>query len=357
MKNSGILIMPSSDNGESIRNVIVSLFATARENKNSFPDIDKILFLETGELSTIKINDETLKAPEAYKLILKSLELDCLECRWRQLKDITNDIPNILLSAIREAGTENVVIDLTCGKKDITGPLYAAASIANVNKILYVNVHKKDGVFPKLSITDSDIANKVEIVYFSGMRSWERLASLNHLEIISYKERIGKISCKGDTKLLFDLSYNYLKQVLQEYFNLNKENYRNIIRDIGLINETFIQHLKVYLNQAKSETIKDQATNVGSILKEIKNNDQNIVEFCPEYAQFRKCVSCFFEIENYIRVIRNQASHEADVMFSKHEARLAIDMFVMILEGLYESGLINAIYNRLEKEGEECIYQ
>ena len=62
MKKSGVLIIPSNKNGDTLLNVLSVVFDKETKKKHKFPDIKKITFLETDDANEsdpkIKLNEE-----------------------------------------------------------------------------------------------------------------------------------------------------------------------------------------------------------------------------------------------------------------------------------------------------------
>ena len=166
---NGILIIPSSPNGDTIENILRIVFDQQSIVDNSLPCVDKVTFLESGNLTGMKLHGTSYSLASGYEEIFLRLNLAHIECRRRKINKYAEEIPSIIMSAIREVGRENIILDLTSGKKDITGSLYTAATICNISNMIYVEVlRRSDNCFYVLANEDN-IQSKYTLTKFQSL--------------------------------------------------------------------------------------------------------------------------------------------------------------------------------------------
>ena len=147
--------MPLSTNADSMMNILNIIFCRECSEKYNLPAVNKITLLDSSaQSSEIILNGEMVDEWQLLAAIRDMLGDSCIEIRHSIITSYAKDIPRVIMSGVKEVGKENIIIDLTCGKKDITGSLYTTASIGQIEHMIYVEVPRIKGVFPKFDRND-----------------------------------------------------------------------------------------------------------------------------------------------------------------------------------------------------------
>ncbi len=350
-RTNGLLIMPVSVNGASMRNILNVLFSPVVCEKYRLPIIQTVSFLHQEEtVKTVKIGEGKISAVEACHRLVKEVSTG-VEVRFVPIVDYGRDIPQTILKAVKEVGKENLVLDLTSGKKDITGILYTAACISEIENMIYIDVGRDEttGEFHSLSKTDAGIATKVKLTKFETISEIENLASLNHMDFIIYKKSVQEIlpDENHDYHVKFDHAIDY-------YFG---RDYQNCIREIGLLNESIVKRLAVsFLKYFKEPRVKG-SNNLGIIMNfqkeyekcadpkrwsEKKELQETFETMNPVFSRF----PAIFEMVSAITNYRNLVSHPKRFAPERDDAKLVIDLMLRVCRSLSELNWFD------EKEGE-----
>ena len=269
--SKGLLIIPSSTNGNSLLNVLTAIVTKKGREITKLPEVDTILFLETSNMMNITITDDepiTYELGLAYREIQKRLNLNNIEIRYKKIQSEAEQIPDIIGDAIREIGLKDkIIIDLTTGKKEMTGSLYTAGTLSGINNMVYVDVQKdkESGKFYSLW-KKGPIDNTFQLRKFQPLKELQTLAFSNDIEFVFYKENINSINNHNDVVL--NKLIEYFSNAVRFYFSNDmkseKENLSSCVRNIGMFNEKLIGIIYTYFEKVFDETKGD----VGTIGKE-----------------------------------------------------------------------------------------
>lgn len=350
MNRKGILFLPLSYNADSMRNIINIVFCDEYCMASGLPLVDKITFLATTEFdSQIDYEGQKITGNEFCQKIRMEIGNDCVEIRQRVVISYAKDIPKVIMDGVREVGKENIIIDLTCGKKDITGSLYTTASIGQIHNMIYVDVPRINGVFPKLERNDYEgIKDKFRMTRYESLDEIENLASLNEMDFIFYKKNIQEIKQAIDSPKI-ESYCSQIGHVVEEYFSGNEDNYRNAIRTLGLISEEVVSSLgselyeefsdlglKKYNAKRSLDTIRE--------LEEIYQRKETPAETRKKMDPIFSKMPAIFEVFEMIRIYRNRASHYDEFNYKKEEVKLLIDMMLLLFSSMMENGLAERIW-------------
>ena len=222
-------------------------------------------------MENITITDDEAKTYElgvAYRQIQEKLGLDSIEIRYKKIQSEAEQIPDIIGDAIREIGLkEKIIIDLTTGKKEMTGSLYTAGTLSGIDNMVYVDVkkNKESGKFYSLW-KKGPIDGAFQLRKFQPLKELKTLAFSNDIEFVFYKENINSINNHNDVVL--NKLIEYFSNAVRFYFSNDKkgekENLSSCVRNIGMFNEKLIGIIYAYFEKVFEETKGD----VGSISKE-----------------------------------------------------------------------------------------
>lgn len=360
MKKSGVLIIPSNKNGDTLLNVLSIVFDKETKKKHKFPDIKKITFLETDDVNEsdpkIKLNEEYLSQPDAYKKMLNILGLKGMEIRAKELVDYVKDIPEIIMSAINETGDQDqIVLDLTNGTKEITGTLYTAGTICGIEKMIYIQVKRdQDGKFYHLN-EEKDKTDLYDLTTFKALDDIQILASMNGMEFIMYKKKIDELRNRKNTDFFNDLCVR-LDNAVGYYFDGSESGIPQAIQNIGIMNEHLMRAVIRSFEPIWRENEKDQNRRLKpNVLRESQewylNQEQSVREGklkdtkkWEDYNMLFRTAPNFCNYFYMEKVYRNMVSHGLKQELKKEDAKAAITIMFRMIDGLLESSLSEEIF-------------
>lgn len=354
---NGILILPSSKTESAIKNILSIMFDANCLKKEKLPFVSKVLFIETDDS----------KYEGNYSELLSSLNLDNVEIRKKRVSCPVSEIPAIIMSAVREVGTEHIIMDLTCGMKDITGSLYTAATLSGIDNITYTSVKHQENN-PRAFYDLSSIANKDEYYILKKYKSigeLTQLASLNCIDIIEYKKDILKIRQRLNGSGNIELLCLSLDSAIENYFTSSTASYYSCIQKIGVGNEFIVGLLSksfislfgrddfdFHTNQPYENIRKCQEKYIKLSDKVRKNtiteNEQALLNKLNEIFSY---IPALYHFVTTLKIYRNRVSHEIATTFSKEDAKLCIEIYFKIINGLCQSNFNSDIFEISESEG------
>ena len=354
--NGGILIISSSPNGDTIENILRIVFDNQSAMEHCLPHVDRVTFLETEGLTKMKLHGEMYSLSTGYEKILERLGLESVEFRRRRIAKYAEEIPAIIMAAIREVGREQIILDLTSGKKDITGSLYTAATICNISNMIYVDVLRCPNTSNFYALADEiNIQNKYTLSKFHSLDALERLAAQNCMEFVIYKKSVAQINERYQNQSL-DIYCSHLINAIDNYFNGNAHALSQSIRNIGVINEQLIglvshalvnkfQHLNISF---ASNSVFGPITAFSEEYHKLsgkKNRTAGDDEKLAELSTVFSFVPTLFHLLKSIQIYRNLVSHEMIPAVKKEDAKLMINMMLKLLTGLCDSSLASELFD------------
>lgn len=347
-ERNGILFIPLSYNGDSMLNILNVVFSEKSCEMYNMPMIDKVTFLVAADSpEKIRLQGQEYDSDTACNMLCRSLGEKCYEIRKSLVKNYARDIPMIIMSAVREVGRDRLIIDLTCGKKDITGSLYTSASISQIANMIYVEVNRdSEGRFYQLDKDDVDLTEKFKLTKYESLDEIERLASLNCMDFIFYKKNIQDMN-ESASSAKVESYCSQINHVVEEYFSEKKEDYKNAIREVGLINEEMmsalgkylLEHYKAYLSEAKSWRSMDVIRTL-----EAKYQSKEIdAKSKQDLDRFFGKNPVIFEMLEILRIYRNRASHNHHLDFTREEVKLVLDILLQIMNNLSAAGILEEV--------------
>ena len=346
LPDNGLLIMPVSINGASMRNILNVLFSPVIRKRYRLPQIQTVSFLhQEAAAKTVTIDGGKTSAEEACSRLVKEVATG-VEVRFVPIADYAKDIPQAILRAVKDVGKANLVLDLTSGKKDITGILYTAACISEIENMIYIDVRRdvSTGDFHSLSATDSDIEQKVNLTKFETISEIENLASLNHMDFIIYKKSIQEILPENDEIPNNEDYHVKFNHAIDYYF---RKEYQNCIREIGLLNESIMKRLADAFSTLFEEACPKGMRNLDIIMKlqmkyeecaDPKRRDGK-VGLQKAYERLHPVFDHFpaiFEMVSAIHNYRNLVSHDKHFTPMRDDAKLVIDLMLRVCRSLFE---------------------
>lgn len=339
--DKGILIMPLSTNGASMRNVLEVLYSQRIQATYSLPAVNTICFLRSSDSVTIDINGKAMPCCEAIDILMEDIDPDA-QIRFARIREYATEVPEIILKAAKEVGKSKLILDLTAGKKDITGSLYTSACLAEIENTIYVDVHRDPDArtFFTIRRDDPKILEKVNVIKFKSISEIEKLASLNMKDFIFYKKYLETVVPAEDEATLLQF-----QNAIASYFKREPDSYRNCIRDIGLINENVLSKLVNYLRSYTCSCVKADKPDLITLYA-AQQRYEKIVRESPialDSDDDRKLTTLFshfpacFEMISMIRNYRNLVSHNKGFIPCKDDAKLVLDTMLRILKSLSDA--------------------
>ena len=312
------------------------------------PYVDKINFLATTEFdSELMYQGNKITGNEFCQLIIREIGGDCVEIRQRVVSSYAKEIPKVIMDGVKEVGKENIIIDLTCGKKDITGSLYTTASIGQISNMIYVEVPRIDGGFPVFDRNNYEYMNgKFTVTRYESLNEIEKIASMNGMDFIFYKKNIQELR-QSISSLKIESFCTQLEYVVEEYFSGTEANYRNAIRTLGLINEEIINSIpvesffeKLGLKDCDSKKRLNMVAKLESIYQQKEITDEKRQLLDPLFSK----IPTAYELFETIRIYRNRASHYMGYEYKREEVKLLMDMLMLVFNGWIDSGMASTIW-------------
>lgn len=264
-------------------------------------------------------------------------------------------IPETMSQLIREYGPENVIVDLSNGQKITTSILYAASTISRITNIFALEFKNRP---PKnIDIADLQHPEDWDYIKVNPLEGLTKITQSSYIELIYYRDRIEQLvtSLKGKNPTLADKIASYLQNALVSYFYISsieitmQHHIENCISALGKVCEEiafvwhhFCQKEKIITTQADS--FNSRIKQIVSRWNEYRNNaakqaldtsDKVIKDsIIPTLA-----VDTTLEI---MHVFRNFASHHGQYyVFDRHDARLALDATLLMIERLLITSILD----------------
>ena len=335
----GILIMPLSTNGASMRNVLEVLYSSKVQSNYSLPTIGTVCFLRSPDCGIVNLDGSELPYCTAVGELMSQVD-PYAQFRFTLIREYATDVPQIILDAAKEVGKSKLILDLTAGKKDITGSLYTSACLAEIENTIYVDVHRNPDTrtFFTLQQDDPDILDKVNVIKFKSISEIERLASLNMKDFIFYKKYLEDVVTEDDEATILQF-----QNAIASYFKRDQDSYRNCIRDIGLINENVLSKIAADLRTNCCQYVKNDKPDLIVLYaaqqhyeKLIRDNDAIGDDAAKKLVNLFSHFPACFEMISMIRNYRNLVSHNKGFTPCRDDAKLVLDTMLRILKSLSE---------------------
>ena len=349
----GILFIPISYNADSMQNIINILFCDELCKIENLPMVDKITFLTTldGD-SKIVFHKEEIQINSFLEHIRKELKGICVEIRQRTISNYAKDIPVVIMDGIKEVGKDSIIIDLTCGKKDITGSLYTTASISRISNMVYIDVPRLNGAFPEFTRDYKSMEGKFTITRFESMDEIENLASLNEMGFIYYKKNIQEIR-QSIPGVKMETYCGQLERAVEKYFSNKKGSCREAIRELGLVNEDLMPSLggalyekykALGLKPFKRERSLDTIRKLEELFSS-KTTEKDTVKWLNEAFGNNPAL---YEMLEILRIYRNKSAHDVNFEYTKEEVKVLIDMLLLIFNNIIKMDFADTVWKEDE---------
>ena len=263
-------------------------------------------------------------------------------------------VPNRLSRLIRDFGVDNIIVDLSNGQKITTSVLYAVSTISRIDQIYALEFHVR--LTPDTQLSDLTYGEDWNYTRIHPLKEILNITQSSYVELIYYRDRIENIVSALEAKnLQFAVdARDRLEHSLVDYFTwsvsdaYSPERLERCVNGLGKICEDAASAWHQYCR--REGLITTQANNFNAQVKQIisrwdkyrkeaadgnlDTTNENVVgAVVPTLA-----------IDNQLetmRIYRNLASHSTrHYRYSKHDARLALDSTLLVLERLADSIII-----------------
>lgn len=323
------LIIAGSTNVDNMANV----FYVANKY---FGKIKRIFILDTPEaLKEIKKRTKYI-----HEIIGGDAIVISRTVKDEEVQKIVPQIVSEALSSTEGDAEENVVVDLTNGKRRVTTVLYAAASLSKIQNIFYLFVPPQNWAKRYYELTESDY----EIQKYEPLTEVSELEQSSYFELIFYKDEMNNLWRKYEVipKHVTSKYKELLWHSIHDYF---MKRYKGSIEMCGEICENLAlrayQFLKKHKKLKSDKEQIDFAFYITRIRADVLNPLRGKLGGKKDIDQFEKemCkLICFDNLLESMRVYRNYTHHLTNhVSFKKRDAKLVLDATILLLNQVSEN--------------------
>ncbi len=247
-------------------------------------------------------------------------------------------LPELLSGELKLRDREEIVIDLTNGTKAMSALLYAAGSLLQVKQLFFLTVKPLARQKKPEQYESTDYW--VELI--DPLQNIRELGKHGFFDLIYYRETINSI-LKNLPKGFHSFSSIELEQTLlraiEEFF---KNDFKGSTTNAGRIGESISMYICEKIKNEHKGKIKrkkpyDFNDSIIFLNQEICENirvklrdDEELTSIEKRWLPLRNAD----KILDYIRVLRNEASHPRRYEFARGEAKAVIDGVLGLLENL-----------------------
>lgn len=266
-------------------------------------------------------------------------------------------IPDRLSRLLRQYKNEDLVIDLSNGQKLTTSVLYAVATISRLSKIYaleFTNRPTQETAIQKLSRP-----KEWDYVQIQPLKEILNITQSSYVELIYYRDRIDDITTAIQAKnpRFADAIKDRLDNSLIDYFALSAfnlespERLERCVNGLGKVCEDIAIVWYGYCCQNGIILGPAMATDFNARVKQIIKRwgeyraEASSGKLASTNEIVREAIIPTLGVDTQLetmRVYRNLASHSMrHYYYSKADARLALDLTLLILQRLSQSAIID----------------
>ncbi|GAB4198439.1 MAG: hypothetical protein OHK0022_17800 [Roseiflexaceae bacterium] len=315
--------------------------------KTVFKEIEAIHIFDTQESA---IHAERSQRNAKIRSILGDIDINTSLVNYENLQIV---IPDRISRAIRSYGTDGIIVDLSNGQKITSSVLYAVSTISRINNIYTLEFRTK--ITKETKISDLNYGEDWDYVRILPLKEILNITQSSYVELVYYRDRIAEITIKIEQRnrsLASDVR-DRLEHSLIDYFTLSTsgsspERLERCVNGLGEICEDIAELWHSYC--AAHNIISTTANNFNSRIKQIMKLWEEYraptfkVEDLPSHIStvFVQTLTVDSQMD-VMRIYRNIASHsKRKYQYTKHDARLALDMTLLILERIGSTDIIQA---------------
>lgn len=270
--------------------------------------------------------------------------------------DLQSVIPDRISRIIRNFGLDDIIVDLSNGQKITASILYAVSTISRISYIYALEF--RTNITKDTKIWDLTYKADWDYIRIHPLKEILNITQSSYVELIYYRDRIDSIASAIQSRNhAFSVDVrDRLEHSLIDYFTVSTsdagspERLERCVNGLGKICEdiAIIWHEYCTKNGFLSTPASDFNARVKQIIKQWsefrKQASDGKLDLSSE--PIINVVIPTLVIDNQLetmRVYRNLASHSRRYYrYSKHDARLALDLTLLILERIATSGIIES---------------
>lgn len=309
---------------------------------------------------TVKSADQAEKSQRSSRIrsILGEVDITTSLVTDNNLQTI---VPDRIARVIRNYGTDEVIVDLSNGQKITASVLYAVSTISRISHIYALEFYTSLSKETKIS----DLAYKKDwnYVQIHPLKEILNITQSSYVELVYYRDRITSISSMVEDKnhpFGVDVR-DRLEHSLVDYFTLSTsgvaspERLERCVNGLGKICEDVAEIWHEYCLQKGllSSQANDFSSRVKQIIKQWSDYRKTAAAGGLDITNeaISNCVIPTLVVDNQLeamRIYRNLASHSKRYyQYTKHDARLALDLTLLILERVAGSDIIRPLQGDL----------
>lgn len=307
-----LLIIPSNLNSNTTINILIAY-------RILYQCEFAILFLESAETDSL---DRNLRNTTVKEIFGENIEIRERKIASRPGVAIT-DIVN---SALKEFGKEQIVVDLTNGTKETTSLLYMASSLSKITNINYINVKKdQEGKFIDLSsVTGKDLGQFIDKKIFEPLQDIKLFGKWNYFDLIFYKESFKDILSQYPPKMseFVDKWNNQFTMGIEQYFD-PKDKFMSSAKTLGLLMEDIYSKI---ISEFQLQNLKEFECHFDEIRKKHKHK-----QVFGDHRDMNFVTDMLFSV---VRHYRNMASHNIETKFDEIDMQLMIHCILKTVKNI-----------------------
>lgn len=270
-------------------------------------------------------------------------------------QNLQKAIPDRLSRLIREYGANEIIVDLSNGQKVTVAVLYAVSTISRIPNIYALEFYTR--VTKETRIADLTYPENWQYVQIQPLREILNITQSSYVELIYYRDRIETISellLKKNRHFAVDVK-DKLEHSLIDYFAVSAihqnspERLERCVNGLGKICEDVARlwHDFCYKHKLFDKAADNFASRSKQLLSRWDKFRGDAASGKVDYAEslWSAAIVPTLVTDTHLeamRVYRNLASHSLrHYHYSKHDARLALDLTLMILERLAASTIVD----------------
>ena len=305
-------------------------------------DVDTLLVFDT--LESIADGLES-KRNQSVRRIFPNIQIRSQVVKEAELQTI---IPLTLAKLLREVSTTDVIIDLTNGQKAGTSVLYAVATISRIERIHSLEIKDKRNLGK--SLLDLKYQEDWNYTKLQPLKEIDAVAQHSYLELLYYQEevRLATTVVQDHHREFAQHAARLLTQALEDYFagRADETRYDRSVATVGILCEDIAKALYRYCKRSKKiqAEVFDFAGYINQIQRVLERLRSRKVNW-EEEGHFGQQMVHILPIDLLLRTtaaLRNFTAHPTPYKCRKEEARLMLDIALLMLKRLGETDVLKA---------------
>ena len=228
------------------------------------------------------------------------------------------------------SNAEEKIVDLSNGQKSTSSLLYMAANLCQIERIYYLMLKTA----PKETMISGRDYNYVKMRKEDCVN---KLAKISHFDLIYYNNELQELFSESEKTSPGPLKkiYDGLMTGIRDFFS--KEDYRSVVANVTIGNETIIKSLKEFLKD--DEECRQFCQKYGIIVDRQKDPVGALAFFAKKYVQYgkKKEILALATVPSLVAVLReyrNISAHYAEngIELKEDQGRIVINLSIEVLK-------------------------